>query len=149
MNIEFNMTFTHTIENVAFGTLPPAILSQIFRDGRIFSHFMEHTLAQDYKLTHVPGCKGYDLVNPSDPTIKYDQKTFTKGGCTFAPSYMKGVGRTFNKEEFNKKVKDMIYVIVSNVNFPEIKIRFVKGSELAAKYPRGEIPFSHYESFFA
>jgi hypothetical protein len=149
MNIEFNKTVTHIIENVAFGTLPPAILSQLFRDGRIFSHFMEHTLAQQYQLTHVAGCKDHDLVTPSDPTIKYDQKTFTKGGCTFAPSYMKGTQRSFNKEEFDQKVKDMNYIIVSNVNFPEIKIRFVKGPELAAKYPRGEIPFSHHNSFFA
>ena len=149
MNIEFDKTFTHTIENVAFGTLPPAILNQLFRDGRIFSHFMEHTLAQDYKLTHVPGCKGHDLITPADPTIKYDQKTFTAGGCKFMPSNMIGQGRHFDKAVFDEKVKDMIYVVVSNVNFPEIKIRFAKGSKLATDYPTGVIPFSHYKSFFA
>ena len=92
MTIVYNTTIKKTIENVSFGDLLLETITQLFKDGRIFSHFMEHMLALDYGLTHVTGCKGHDLVDPLDRTIKYEQKTFTKGGCKFMPSNMIGQG---------------------------------------------------------
>lgn len=145
---EFNKTFNKTIRNVGFGDLPPAIVQEIFKDGRVFAHFIERLLAQEYGLTHVLGCKGHDLVDPADPTVKYEEKTFTSGGCKFMPSNMIGQGRHFDQAVFDEKSKDLIYIIVSNINFPEIKIRFVKGAELAAKYPKGEIKFKEHDAFF-
>ena len=62
------------------------------------------------------------------------KKTLTENGCDYAPSYMKGTGRKFNKEEFEEKSKKLIFCIVSNINFPEIKVRFVRGSKLLEKY---------------
>ena len=148
MRIEFNKTYTQTIEGVAFGGLPQETLVELFKDGRIFSHFAERILARDFQQTHVGGCKAYDLVDPVDSTIIYDQKTFTANGCGFMSSSMKGTGRSFDKEKFDETAKGLIYIVVSNVKFPEIKIRFVKGEELAHKYPRGEIPFKDHDTFF-
>jgi hypothetical protein len=145
---EFNKTFNKIIQNVSFGDLPPAILQEIFKDGRVFAHFAEHLIAQDYALKRVPGCKAHDLIDPADPSVKYEQKTFTSRQCKLMPSNMQGQGRHFDQAVFVEKSKDLIYVIVSNVNFPEIKIRFVKGSELAAKYPNGEIKFKDHDTFF-
>ena len=148
MTIIFNKTIQRTIQNVSFDTLPGEVLKDLFKDGRIFSHFIERILAQDYGLRHVTGCKGYDIVDPVNPGIKYEQKTFTGNGCKFMPSNMIGQGRHFDKEVFDEKSKNLIYVIVSNINFPTLKIRFVKGGELATKYPNGEIKLKDHDKFF-
>jgi len=148
MSVVFNKTFTTTIFNYAFSNLPQDTLKSIFKDGRIFSHFMERLLAQDYGLTHVTGCKGHDLVDPADPAIKYEQKTFTENGCKFMPSNMIGQGRHFDKAVFDEKSRGLNYIIVSNVNFPEIKVRFLKGADLAALYPTGEIKMKDHDKFF-
>jgi hypothetical protein len=148
MSIVFDETFTKKIANVSFGNLPQATLLELFGDGRIFSHFMERMLALDYGLKHVTGCQGHDLVDATDATIKYEQKTFTRNGCKFMPSNMIGQGRHFDKAVFDEKVKGLIYIIVSNVHFPELKIRFVKGADLAAMYPKGEIKFNDHDKFF-
>jgi len=146
--IVFNTTIERKIENVSFDTLPVEVLHELFKDGRIFSHFMERILAKDYGLTHVPGCKGHDIVDPVNPDIKYEQKSFTANGCKFMPSNMIGQGRHFDKEVFDEKSKHLIYVIVSNLHFPTLKIRFIKGPELAAKYPNGEIKLKDHDNFF-
>jgi hypothetical protein len=146
--IIFNKTIDRRIDNVSFDTLPVEVITELFKDGRIFSHFIERILAQDYGLKHVTGCKGHDIVDPSNPDIKYEQKTFTGNGCKFMPSNMIGQGRQFNKEVFIEKSKNLIYVIVSNVKFPLLKIRFVKGSELATEYPSGEIKLKDHDKFF-
>ena len=149
MQVIFNKTFTSTIQDISFGNLPQEILRNLFSDGRIFSHFMERILAQDYGLTHVTGCKGHDLVDPNDPQIKYEQKTFTGNGCKFMPSNMIGQGRHFDKAVFDEKSKGLNYIIVSNLRFPEIKVRFIKGSDLATMYPMGEIKSKDHDKFFA
>lgn len=146
--IVFNHTFTRTIGTISFGGLSQDTLKELFSDGRIFSHFMERVLAQDYGLTHVKGCKGHDLVDPQDPNVKYEQKTFTGNGCKFMPSNMIGQGRHFDKAVFDEKSSGLNYIIVSNLNFPEIKVRFVKGSELSAFYPTGEIRLKEHDKFF-
>jgi hypothetical protein len=148
MRVTLNNTVTKVIENFEFGTLPREVLIALFRDGRVSSHFMEHILSQDYGLTHISGCKDHDLVEPSDPSVRYDQKTFTSRGCHCVPSNMLGQGRHFDKEVFDKKASSLIYAVVSVVNFPEIKIRFIKGIDLLAKYPRGEIKLSQHAEFF-
>ena len=145
---ELNKTLTRTMSNVTFDTLPPENIRKIFKDGRILSHFMEHWLSQYFGLKYVTGCKDHDLVCPSNPDVKYDQKTFTQNGCKFMPSNMIGQGRHFDKAKFDEKSSRLIYIIVSNIDFPEIKIRFVRGSELARMYPTGSIPSSHHDKFF-
>ena len=103
---------------------------------------------KNYPLNHIKGCKKYDFTDKNNQEILYDEKTFTKGGCKFCPSNMIGQGRTFDKEVFLEKSKKLIFCIVSNVNFPEIKIKFVKGEELATKYPTGVIPLNDHNKFF-
>lgn len=149
MAIQFNKTIERKIENVSFDALPDEVLKELFKDGRIFSHFIERILAKDYGLRHVTGCKGHDIVDPLNSDIKYEQKTFTGNGCKFMPSNMIGQGRQFDKKVFDEKSKNLIYVIVSNINFPSLKIRFVNGSELAVMYPNGEIKLRDHDKFFS
>jgi hypothetical protein len=148
MSIVFNETKSRTIEHIEFDSLPQDVLKTIFQDGRIFSHFIERVLARDYNLTHITGCKGHDLVEPSNPEIKYEQKTFTSNGCKFMPSNMIGQGRAFDPIVFKEKAEKLNYVIVSNVKFPEIHIRFVKGVDLVSLYPNGEIKTKDHNKFF-
>lgn len=145
MQFEYDKTYIYTIMNVTFSDFPAEELNELFRDGRISSHFMERDLGKRFNLKHVPGCKDHDLVGLD---LKIDEKTFTRGGCKFMPSNMIGTGRSFNKEEFIKKSSNLVYAIVSVVDFPEIKTRFVKGDKLAEKYPTGEISFNKHAYFF-
>ena len=147
--IKFNTTFVHTIQNVAFGNLPTEVCISILRDGRAFSHFIEPWLEKNYPpLKHIKGCKDHDFVDNGDENIQYDQKTFTSGGCIFTPSNMVGKGRKFDQEVFDEKSKKLLYIIISNVNFPEIKIKFIRGVDLVVYYPKGKIPFKDLDKFF-
>ena len=146
--VSLNVTETYTIDNISFGDLPPDIVNEIFKDGRVFSHFIEKWLAYHYPLTHVSGCKDHDFIDLYHPNIKYDEKTFTKLGCHFCPSNMLGQGRVFNQEVFEEKTTKMVFCIVSNLNFPEIKVKFVRGVDLLEKYPKGKIPLKDHIQFF-
>ena len=147
-NIKYNTTFSHTIENLGFGNLEQSVIINIFTDGRPFAHFIERWLEINYPLKYVPGCKKYDHTDINDENIKYDQKTFTEGGCRFMPSNMIGQGRKFDKKIFDEKAKKLIYIIISNIEFPEIKIKFVKGIDLIVDYPTGNIPLKDFIKFF-
>ena len=148
-NITYNTTYTHTLEEFSFGNLTKEKIIETYKDGRAFSYFIEPWLAINYPLIHIKGCKNHDHVDINDKNIKYDQKTFTKsGGCKFMPSNMIGEGRIFNKEIFEEKAKKLIYIIVSNINFPEIKSKFVRGIDLIIDYPDGKIPLKDFNKFF-
>ena len=145
----YNTTFTHTLEDYSFGNLPKIEVIDVFKDGRVFSHFIELWLAKNYPfLTHIKGCKNHDHIDIDNEMIKYDQKTFTKRGCKFMPSNMIGEGRIFNKQIFEEKAKQLIYIIVSNIHFPEIMVRFVRGIDLIVYYPTGVIPLKDFDKFF-
>ena len=144
----FNKTFIFNLVDYSFGNLPSQMIIDIFKDGRPFSHFIEKWLSLNFDLIHIGGCKAYDFVDENDENIKYDQKTFTVRGCKFMPSNMIGEGRKFDKEIFETKAQKLNYIIVSNVNFPEIKIKFVKGTDLINTYPNGVIPSKDFIKFF-
>lgn len=147
----FNKTFIFNLVDYSFGNLPSQMIIDIFKDGRPFSHFIEKWLSLNFELIHIGGCKAYDFVDENDENdenIKYDQKTFTLRGCKFMPSNMIGEGRKFDKEIFETKAQNLNYIIVSNVNFPEIKIKFVKGTDLINTYPNGVIPSKDFIKFF-
>ena len=147
-SIELNKTFTHKIENFSFGNLSKEYITEIFKDGRPFSYFIEKWLEQNYPLKHITGCKSYDFVDINNNDILYDEKTFTNKGCNFCPSNMLGQGRKFDEGVFIEKSNKLIFCIVSNINFPEIKIKFMKGSDLIKSYPKGKIHLKEHVKFF-
>ena len=147
-SVLLNVTHTYTINNISFGNLSQESVIEIFKDGRVFSHFIEKWLTSHYPLIHVSGCRDHDFIDPHNSNIKYDEKTFTRNGCNFCPSNMLGQGRVFNMEVFEEKNKKLIFCIVSNINFPEIKVKFMKGVELLEKYPKGKISLENHIQFF-
>jgi len=148
-SVILNRTHSHTIANYVFGNLPIDECKEYWKDGRPFSHFIERWMAFNYNLIHINGCKSYDFIDKDNEEILYDEKTFTKRGCNFCPSNMLGQGRSLNKEVFETKTNKMIFAIVSNIDFPNIKVRFVKGEKLLRKYPTGKIPFNQHDIFFS
>lgn len=149
MSYILNKTYIRQLVNFNFDSLPQTIMENIFRDGRAFSHFIEPWLANEFGIKWIKGCKGYDFIDETNGETKYiDEKTFTNNGCSYRPSNMKGVGRTFDGTAFKEKASNLIYCIVSNVNFPEIKVIFIKGDKLLELYPNGEIPTKDHDKFF-
>jgi hypothetical protein len=143
-----NKTYKYIIEDYSFGGLPKEKLKKIYKDGRVFSHLAEQFVPEKFPaLVHVSGCKNHDFYNKYNNT-KLDEKTFTMGGCKFMPSHMIGTGRKFEKNKFEEHCNKLTFCIVSNVNFPEIKIRFEKGSELIKKFPKGVISIKKHDEFF-
>ena len=61
---------------------------------------------------------------------------------------MKGQGRTFDKDVFENKTKRLVFCCVSNINFPEIKVKFIQGKDLLQQYPSGFIPLKDFSKFF-
>jgi hypothetical protein len=147
-SVELNKTFIHTITNYSFDCLSEDTQIQLFKDGRVFSHFIELWLSNNYPLKHIDKCKSHDFEDINFINILYDEKTFTSRGCKFYPSNMIGQGRKFDQQIFEEKASKLIYIIVSNINFPEIKIKFVRGSDLIIKYPKGEIKLKEFDEFF-
>jgi len=147
-SVTLNETLSYTITNYGFDVLPEEAVQDIYKDGRPFSHFIEKWLPTKYDLKHVGGCQKHDFIDKHNAAILYDEKTFTSGGCKFMPSNMIGEGRKFDKAVFEEKAKKLIYIIVSNIQFPRIKVKFVRGLELMVTYPKGAIPLKDHDKFF-
>ena len=126
-SIKLNKTFTHLIGNATFDNIPQTMVNEIMKDGRPFSHFIEPWVCLNYPLQHIKGCKSYDFIDNDFPETLYDEKTFTRRGCSYCPSNMLGQGRKFNKAIFEEKTKnlnlltptDMKFKIFRNFAFPQ------------------------------
>jgi hypothetical protein len=49
-NISYNTTYTHILEDFSFDNVPKSIIIDTYKDGRVFSHFIETWLAINYPL---------------------------------------------------------------------------------------------------
>ena len=137
--MELNKTYTFTCE-ATFGTLSQDRVYKLLSDGRRASGFLELQLEEWFPdLTFEDG-KGYDHVDTNGQ--QYDAKCFTKGGAKFCPSVMLGAGRSVDEVKLWEHANDMIYIFTDIVEFPTVKVRFVKGSDLT-QYKNGSIPVSY------
>jgi hypothetical protein len=146
--IKLNNTDKYKVTNYGFDNLKENEVVSIYNDGRVFSHFIEKWLEITYPLKWIKGCKSYDFVDLTDEPIQYDEKTFTKRGCKFMPSNMIGQGRKFDKDKFIEHATHLTYIIVDNVDFPNILVRFIDGKDLVKEYPNGNIKFSERKKLF-
>jgi len=148
MTIELNKTYYKEIENFSFGELTKEELTELFKDGRTTSRFMEKLATKWFpELTNVD-VKNYDHVDTDGN--KFEMKGFTKGGCDYCPSYMKGKDRTKDLNVVAEEVSEhkLTYIITDIVEFPKIRIRFTDGKELLKTYPKGNIKLKEREDFF-
>ena len=148
MTIELNKTYYKEIENFSFGELTKEELTELFKDGRTTSRFMEKLATKWFpELTNVDE-KHYDHVDTE--INRYEMKGFTKGGCNFVPSGMLGMGRRIDLNELAEVISEhkLTYIITDIVEFPKIRIRFTDGKELLKTYPKGNIKLKEREDFF-
>lgn len=99
---------------------------ELCSDGRFFSHLCEKYLSKLFPdLKKVPNScnKGYDYYLNG---MKVEVKTLTSSGFTTVPSYMIGANRKYDESE-HRSIFDAngAYIIVNNVNFPEIDTYFI------------------------
>jgi hypothetical protein len=147
MKIELNKTYDFNINNVSFGSISKARIHEFFKDGRVASFFLEEQLQHWFpELTRIEGNKGHDHVDTHGR--KYDAKNFTKGGLSFKPSNQRGQGRKFIKSVAHSKAKKLIFICCDIVEFPKVRVRFIRGSELVKEYPSCEIGKSKREVLF-
>ena len=148
MTIKYNNPYYFHISDVAFGTLSTSILCELFKDGRVISHFIEKQLEVWFKNLLFEDGKGYDH-RCVETDVLYDAKCFTKSGANFSPSVMLGAGRKVNEEELHEHANVMNYIICDVYEFPKIRVVFKKGEDLIKDYPKGKIPFKDREKIFA
>ncbi len=147
MKIELNKTYNFNIDSVSFGSIPKVRIHEFFKDGRVASFFLEEQLPHWFpELTRIEGNKDHDHVDTHGR--KYDAKNFTKGGLRFMPSNQMGAGRKFNALVAHKKANKLIYICCDIVEFPKVRVKFVKGSELIKEYPKCSVPKSKREVLF-
>lgn len=149
MKIEYNKTYTFTVD-ASFGSLPKEVINQMFQDGRVASKFLENQLPFWFEALDYKDAKGYDHID-TETERKLDAKCFTKGGMQFAPSGMYGKGRKVNIEEAHEHANTIDYIACDVVEFPTVRVRFVKGTTLIDQYPNKgcKVPLKDREKFFA
>ena len=147
MKIELNRTYDFCIDEVSFGSIPRQRIHEFFKDGRVASFFLEEQLPHWFPdLKRIEGNKDHDHVDTEGK--KYDAKNFTKGGLRFMPSNQMGAGRKFNEAKAHDKANKLIYICCDIVDFPKVRVRFAKGSELIKDYPKCSIPRKNREVLF-
>lgn len=147
MDIEYNKNYDFTIE-VSFGDLSKTVLEEVLKDGRLASHFLERQLEVWFPELTFVNAKGYDHIR-KDSDFLYDQKCFTKGGLRFAPSSMIGAGRKIDLNEAHAHANTIDYIACDIIDFPKVRVRFVKGSDLVEKYPSCQVRPNQREKLFA
>ena len=132
---EFDLT-----GKVKFGDMPEQAVYELFKDGRVASKFLEHTIPTWFEdLEFVDGV-GYDHVSKTTGR-KYDLKGFTRGGASYAPSTMLGAGRKIDKHVLHEHAESIDYILSDITEFPKVRIVFKSGSDLVSTYPAGKTPF--------
>ena len=147
MKIEHSKTYSFEVKNFSFGEIPREELIENFKDGRCCSWFMEPQIVKWFpELKRVKGNKDHDHID--DNGVKYDAKNFTKNGLKFMPSNQLGAGRSFNESIAHSKANDLVYICCDIVDFPKVRVRFEKGSELVKRFPSCQINKGSREEFF-
>lgn len=139
MNYEFDTVYEFDFTGkVQFGDMPLASVYALFRDGRVASKFLEHTIPTWFPDLEFVDQDGYD--HESKTTGKrYDLKGFTKGGASYAPSNMLGAGRKVDVEKLHAHAQEIDYILSDITEFPRVRIVFKRGTDLIESYPTGKI----------
>lgn len=145
-DVILNHTYTFKCD-ATFGTLSKERVYKLFTDGRRASGFLELQLEDWFEGLEFVDGKGYDHINHLVEGQLYDAKCFTRHGAKFCPSVMLGAGRSVDKQKLWEHAMDMIYIFTDVVSFPEVRVRFVKGSDLT-QYTNGSIPFGDRDDLF-
>lgn len=140
IEIDYNTVYEFDLTGkVTFWDLPLEEVHELFRDGRTASRFLERKVPHLFAEFNYVDQKGYDwlrkLIN------KVEGKCVTKNGCKFAPSSMVGSGRKIIPSEVKETIENenLDYILMDIVEFPMVRMRFVKGIDLITTHPKCDI----------
>jgi hypothetical protein len=147
---ELDTTYPIIIDNYAFGRCSSDALSELFRDGRVASRFIELEVLERFsglRGAESSNAKGYDMVGRGGQ--KLEVKTFTKGGCKFVPSYMVGSGRKMDVKKAKKETVAKYLCIADITDFPHVNLVFKLFADVWSEYPNGVITYKNKQKLFA
>lgn len=149
-SIKLRKVYRHSFSGkVKFGCLAEDVVYEAFRDGRAASPFLERMLPIWHpELRYVKGGVEHDFVHVNNENIRYEAKSFTQNGMSFAPSHMTGKDRKIDPERFRKCAENMIYICCDVSKFPIVYVVFLDGKELYQRFPKGKLPFRHRQFLF-
>ena len=147
ISYELDKTYTTIIKPFNVGILNEEESMEIFKDGRVNSHYLERIIAKIHGLEWIGGNKPYDLYDNKN-NKKIDLKGWKGRSCNFMQSSMLGTGRYFDSKKFLQHANELIYVICDTSQLPKIRYKFVDGAILSERYPKGKIPNKDREDFF-
>jgi hypothetical protein len=146
--LEYNKVYEFDLAGkVKFGDLPTELIHEMFKDGRVASKFMEHHLPIWFPELEFVDAKGYDHVRTTDGR-RFDLKSFTKGGTTYAPSVMVGAGREIDEQKLHAHAETIDYVLSDITEFPRVRIKCIPGRDLVRDYPAGHISVAKKQLIF-
>ena len=148
MQVELDKTFEFDLSGkVQFGDMPQEAVYDLFKDGRVASKFLEHTLPTWFEdLDFVDGV-GHDHVSKSNGR-KYDLKGFTKLGACYAPSNMLGARRKIDEAVVHAHAQEIDYIFSDITEFPKVRIIFKSGADLVKQWPSTKIPLKDRATLF-
>jgi hypothetical protein len=146
MNFKFDKVYVFKCD-AKFLPLSDSVVCELFKDGRVASKFLEHSIPLWFTNLEFVDATGYDHINKKTGT-KYDLKGFTENGANYAPSNMIGASRKINLAEMHSHAKTINYIFSDITEFPIVRIVFKKGTDIIKKYPNGKIPKSEKNVLF-
>jgi len=147
ISYELDKTYTTIIKPFNVGILNEEESMEIFKDGRVNSHYLERIIAKIHGLEWIGGNKNYDMYDNKN-NKKIDAKGWKEGSCNFMLSSILGSGRRFNFEKFLQHANELLYVICDISQLPKIRYKFIDGKILSERYPKGKIPNKCKKDFF-
>lgn len=96
---------------------------EAYSNGSIFGKMAETLVANSYTSLCKPKAAQtyFDLEDVATGEFKIEVRTMTKGGCLLIPSNQIGKGRSYNEEEYLKKLAAINGFIIADIRtFPEI-----------------------------
>jgi hypothetical protein len=146
MQVQFDKVYEFNL-TASFGPLSQSMVNKLFKDGRVASKFLEHSVPGWFPELSFVDASGYDHIDANG--VKYDLKGFTKGGAKYAPSNMIGAGRKINKELLHEHAHSINYIFSDITEFPKVRLIFKRGSEMVCDYPEGNIKPNQKSKLFS
>ena len=148
MNINQRPTLEYDVAALASGMkMDPVSVCEHFQDGRNASNMMRHAFFNSLNKAPwpvlLPQQEKWDVIARTSyggEEMRYLVLCLTRHGVSFAPSWMKGMGRSFDADSFVEKARTVTeYAIYDVTRFPEVPSWSITGPRVAVAYMKGEI----------
>jgi hypothetical protein len=114
-------------------------VGEYFTDGRRVAFIIERRLKADLDFGLAPSeGASFDLVDGKGK--KWEVRNVTSGGVNFCPSYMVGVGRSFDEPGFLAKLQQLQgYILADIEKFPNVPCWMIPKEAIWKWYVSGKL----------